>query len=135
MVNAAPARTAKFAVLAGVVGGTVGQGVEKLVSTPADCNSVGGLGNRIHLKSDRSLRQQSAVHRCSSVHGDHRFCQYDALEVRGGSNGHRASDRPEDVLGPGAAGQGHPHSASLVQRSRHLEDPDIVRAARERDVR
>jgi hypothetical protein len=63
---------------------------------------LSGLGNRIHLKSDRSLREQSAVHRCSSVHGDHGFGQYDAVEVRAGSNGHRASDLPEDVLGLGA---------------------------------
>ncbi len=38
LVTVAPARTAKFAVLAGAVGGTVGQGVAKLVLF---CNSVG----------------------------------------------------------------------------------------------
>lgn len=38
LVTAAPTRTAKFAVLAGAVGGTVGQGAAKLVLF---CNSVG----------------------------------------------------------------------------------------------
>jgi hypothetical protein len=94
-----------------------------------------GLGNRIHLKSDCRLRQQSAAHRCSSVHRDHSFCQYDAFEVRGSSKRHSARDLPEDVLGQCAAGQSHARSVGLLQRSCHLEDPDIVRAARERDIR
>ena len=88
-----------------------------------------GLGNRVHLKRDRGLRQQSAVHRGPGVRGDHRLPEDDALEVRGRADGHRAGNLPEDVLGQGAAGEGHARRAALIQRSRHLEDPDIVRAA------
>ena len=93
-----------------------------------------GWVTAFHLKSNRCLRQQSAVHRGSSVHGDHGFRQYDALEVRGGSKSHRASDLPEDVLGQCPAGQSHPRTVGLLQRTRHLEDPDIVRATRERYI-
>src|SRR5665647_3812572 len=96
---------------------------------------LGGLCDSVHLESDRSLCHQSAVHRCASIHGDQRFTQHDALTVRGRSNGDTVSDLPEDVLGQCAACQGHPLSVGLVQLSRDLEDPNVIRAARECDIR
>jgi len=96
---------------------------------------LGGLGNRIHLQSNRGLRQQSAVDRCSRVHGDIGFAQDDAFEVGIRSKSYCASDLPDDVLGQGTLGQDHPRAIGLVQRSRHLEDPSIVPAAREGDIR
>jgi hypothetical protein len=104
-----------------------------------DAGRTGGLGDCIARlvtafiwKSDRSLREQSAVHGCSSVTaimvlpGRH-------LEVRGGSNRHGACDLPEDVLALAP-----PASVTRVALAgsafRHREDPDIVRAARERDI-
>src|SRR5450756_3140854 len=92
----------------------------------------GGLCNRILLKSDRSLCQQSAIGRCTSIHGDHCFSQYDSFKVRGRSNGHCTSGLPEDVLRQCATDQGHFLTGSPVKISCYLEDPDIVWTTRER---
>lgn len=45
------------------------------------------------------------------------------------------SSEVQPILGQCAADQSHPRSVGLVQCSRHLEDPDSVRATRELDIR
>jgi hypothetical protein len=78
LVNAVPARIAKFAVLAGAVGGTVDQSVAKLVLF---CNSVGIQCNR------GILRQGSAVQRCARANRYRGIRHYGSLEC--GVRSHR----------------------------------------------
>src|SRR5450830_34650 len=95
----------------------------------------GGLCHRTLIESDRSLCQQSAAHRCASIHGDHCLGQYDSFKVGGRSNGHCTSGLPEDILGQCTTDQSHFLTGSLVKISCYLEDPDIVWTTRERDIR
>ena len=93
------------------------------------------LGHGILLKRDGGLCQQPAVCRCAGVHGNIRLGQHDAFHVRGGSDRHCAGDLPEHVLRLCTAGQRHQGRVGLGQGSRDLEDEDIVRATRQRDIR
>src|ERR1035437_4411182 len=61
------------------------------------------LRDLVHLQCDRSLREQPAVDRCMSLHGDQRIAQDDSLEVRGCSQHREAGNLPEYVLGQRAA--------------------------------
>jgi len=117
-----------------MVGDELAGDAPSLLSKHPDCELLCGLRDRVHLQGHCGLREQAAVDRGAGVHGDQRLGQDYSLEVSGGPNGDGASNLPEDVLGLRAAGQRHPGGAGLLECSRDLEDPDIVRAAREGNV-
>ena len=95
----------------------------------------GRLCDRIRLKSDRSLCQQSSVYRCAGQHRNVLLSQYNSLKVRARSKRHNIGNLPEDILGLGAPGPDNVHIGADIESSRYLEDPDIIRTAVEGKVR
>jgi len=87
------------------------------------------LCNRIRIKSDLGLCQESAVRRCAGYHRNVCFGQNDSLKVRTRLKGHSIGNLPEDVVGLGAADQQNVHVGGNTESSRYLKDPDVIRAA------
>ena len=90
--------------------------------------------HRVLLESNLRLRQQPAIRRSTSIHGDHRRGQYGSIGVRSCSDSDRAGGLPEHVLSLCSTCQPHTGSGSLGYRSGNLEDPDVVRYTREGNV-
>src|SRR5580698_6411993 len=91
--------------------------------------------DHIHLQRNRGLREQPAVNRRAGLHGNLCLVENDTLETRCSSHGHLAGDLPEYILRSGATAQRDGFAAGDVQILRNLENPDIVWATLQNDVR
>src|SRR6188474_2631712 len=124
-------------------------GKKKAVSRRPSCPQLpplwqlrSGLGNRILLQSDLSVSEQSAVYYCAGPHSNLLCAQYDSIECSKGSERGtgNAANLPENIRGFGATGKHYLDTGRNaatgrdIEISRYLEDPDIICAARERDV-
>lgn len=80
-------------------------------------------------------RQGSAIQRAAGIHRDGLVGKDRALEYREGADDRRCPDLPEDILRLRTAREDDVDHGSHLQIGRDLEDPDVIRATGEREVR